>query len=153
VKRAVCLLLSLLLTGACGCSRVQGRSSTGAWYLRDTESGPRWEERGFVPAAGSLADQCAAVLAALQKPPEGLRAALPATVRVLSVRVTGNVVYVDFSAEYAALGTLERSAACAAAVHSLLRLKGLLYVSVTAEGMSQSPLYERYCTADTFVMS
>ena len=149
-KRLLCLTAALLTL--CACARGSDAAPQGAFYLRDTVNGPVWEERAFTPQAPELADKCLEVLAALQDPPEGLRAALPADVRTLSVRVSGNVVYVDFSAEYAALSAAGRSVACAAVVHSLLRLEGLFYVSVTAAGAPQSPTYERYCTQGTFVI-
>ena len=152
MRRALLVLLCLLLTALCACRRVEQPPAEGAYYLRDTADGPVWEERAFAPTAETAAEQCLQVLAALQRPPEGLRAALPAEVTVLSLRVSGNVVYLDFSAEYAALEAGARSMACAAAVRGLLKLPGLYYVSVTADGAPQSPLYERYGTADTFVM-
>ncbi|MEA5039187.1 MAG: GerMN domain-containing protein [Clostridiaceae bacterium] len=151
MRRVLCVLLAMLALLP-GCERVESQPAEGAWYLRDTPNGPVWEQAGFTPASEDPAEQCAEVLAALQAPPEGLRAALPAEVQVLSIRVVSNVTYVNFSSEYAALSPGDRSIACAAVVHSLLQLKGLHYVSVSAEGKAQSPTYERYCTLGTFIL-
>lgn len=150
--KRLCITAFALLLALSGCEKAGQASANGAFYLRETVYGPKWVQTAFTPSSADLDDQCMEVLSALQNPPNGLSAALPSGVRTLSLRVVGNVVYVDFSEEYANLSAGNRSIACAAVVHSLLQLKGLFYISVTAVGEPQSPMYERYCTIGTFML-
>lgn len=152
MKRLPFLILAAMLLAFSGCENASKDEAEYIYYLRYTENGYLWAKKEFTPKEEELNDRCLEVLEALRQPPEGMRAALPAEVAVRSVRVVGNVIYVDFSAEYVQLSAGERSIACAAVVHSLLQTEGLHYVSVTAEGEPQSPTYERYCTLSTFIL-
>lgn len=145
------LLLFALLTGCAAVPQEPAEGMT-VYYLEQTVDGQCWAPRMAVAERALSEQNVCALIGLLQSPPEGLIAALPPEVRLQTVQVSGNLISLDFSGEYAALSESARSVACAAVTETLLAQEGAFYLSITADGEPQSPLYVRYYTQGSFVL-
>lgn len=82
----------------------------------------------------------------------GNRSLIPPQVRLQSIALSGTIAIVDFSAEYQSLSALEQSLLAGGVAMTVLGQEGIEYVRITAGGVFQPPMGERYYSLDRIML-
>lgn len=143
MKRAICLMLSVLLLGGLfGCH--YGKSGdilepVEFFYPRHSDSFVYGAEDGFIAAeireaSGHTGDLNYLLSIYLRGPLDsGLRSPFPAGCKLEDVRTGGNTLCIVLSSEFLTLENLELTLACASLAKTGLSLTGLERVRIDAE--------------------
>ncbi len=82
----------------------------------------------------------------------GNRSLIPPQVRLQSIALSGTIAIVDFSAEYQSLSALEQSLLAGGVAMTVLGQESIEYVRITAGGVFQPPMGERYYSLDRIML-
>lgn len=158
-KRWRVLALVCLLLAGCAAQEPQSPLEAGAadvYFLGPAESGrtggPLVTERRWLGEAEGAA-ALEALIDSMYVPNDvGNSPLIPPQVRLQSVVLSGAIAIVDFSAEYQNLSALEQSLLAGGVAMTLLGRENIEYVRITAGGVFQPPMGERYYSLDRIML-
>ena len=132
----VLLTLAALLAAGCGSGSrpASAESGTCVYYL--DEDGLGVTRVAFEPEEGSAADMASSYLTALGTAPAntGLKPLLPENVALLSSRLSGSLLTLDFSEAYVKIDRAEEVLLRSGYVRTLIQVPGIDYVLFTVNG-------------------
>ena len=154
-----CIMLSLLMATATGCSRLpilSHKDKTCLYYVNPEKTGLVEEEYDL---QGSTAlEQAKQILTELKQTPdkEKMQPSIPKGVEVKDVKLSGKKLTVDLSEEYLKLDTIQSVLLRAAVVESIVQVSGIRMVGFT---VGKEPIQDEngdaigYLNQDNFVQN
>ncbi len=149
-------LVLMLVTGTTGCKGEADNKETGFFIYYPDKEYNKVMAVEYTPASSDaemIVEECIEKLSIQPKNVE-LRSAIPAEVRLLSIDVKENLIYLDFSAEYYNIDNLEEVLRRAAIVRTLNQIEGIDGVSFAVEGIGLEDAKSQplgIMTADMFI--
>lgn len=161
-KRWPAMALACLLLAGCAAQTQQEQldqleaGAADVYFLGPAESGhtgrPLVTERRWLGEAEGVAALEALINSMYSPRDVGNSPLIPPQVRLQSVALSGAIAIVDFSAEYQDLSALEQSLLAGGVAMTLLGREEIEYVRITAGGLFQPPMGERYYSFDRIML-
>lgn len=156
MKKTVCIVVSVLcmfltLTG-CGAHRqvsVREAEGTKIYFIRKDEDGRKYfDYEKCEIKRPDVEDRVEQILSALKAPKsKGAYLEVPEFIELTSVRLSGNVLHLDFSRSYRYLEPEPKLIVATLVCMSVLDDGIAEYIKITCEGEEQPPVYDGYIHA------
>ena len=156
MKRVVAAAMALLLSVfASACGQESRGDMTKVYFMQLPVAGQNL--KGYVYEMRNIEEQdiskkCAAIIEAMKIPDEKANMSLiPEGMKINSIKVAGDIAFLDLSYHYKEMGSLERVQTSASIAKSFFATEEINYLSITCDGEGQPPMYDEYYTRENVI--
>ena len=150
MKKIICVMLALLcmLSALCGCRSREAQIENGVkiYYVRKDEGGKKsieYEERAITSTDPT--ERARDIFTAVKTPEsEDAYMGVPEYIYIRSIKIDGDVLYIDFSNSFSVLSSSGVLIASTLVSMSMLDAGIAKYIKITCEGKDQPPFYDEY---------